>query len=355
MDDYFYVGSAATDSLSSSTNSTSSSKDYSTTNIQVENVDEADITKTDGDYIYSISENKVIISNVMDPTNVQIAAKIEPNDESIPEDLMLYKDKLVVIAVKDDDNSYYDNTSVSIYDITDRTKPLLEKNYELYEPYYTSRCIDNTLYVISSGRLRTDGDKIVRAYEEDHSEQEIALENIKYLKNVKTKYQTLISVVDLNEPKADINIHSYLIDISNAYVSENAIYLLDQKYEYSNDVIPLKELFGLKGVIGAFTYYDNDDSSNYKTEIYKFDISKTGKIDFDTKAKVDGKTINQYSLDEKDDHLRIALYDNLGSRVVILDENLKQIGVSDYVAKGETMYSSRFIGDKVYFHYQLVF
>ena len=27
-------------------------RDYSTTNIQVENVDEADITKTDGDYIY---------------------------------------------------------------------------------------------------------------------------------------------------------------------------------------------------------------------------------------------------------------------------------------------------------------
>ena len=35
-------------------------KDYSETNIQVEGVDEADILKTDGDYIYSISENMII-------------------------------------------------------------------------------------------------------------------------------------------------------------------------------------------------------------------------------------------------------------------------------------------------------
>ena len=35
------------------------SKDYSETNIQVEGVDEADILKTDGDYIYSISNNNI--------------------------------------------------------------------------------------------------------------------------------------------------------------------------------------------------------------------------------------------------------------------------------------------------------
>ena len=54
------TSSSASDS---SVSSTQSSKDYSTTNIQVENVDEADIVKTDGDYIYSLSENKVIITN----------------------------------------------------------------------------------------------------------------------------------------------------------------------------------------------------------------------------------------------------------------------------------------------------
>ena len=72
-------------------------------------------------------------------------------------------------------------------------------------------------------------------------------------------------------------------------------------------------------------------------------------MQYKASTKVKGKTINQYSLDEKDNHLRIALYDNDGSRVAIFDEDLKQIGISDNVAKGEKMYSSRFIGDKVYF------
>ena len=56
-----------------SVTSTQSTKDYSTTNIQVENVDEADITKTDGDYIYSLSEEKVIITDVRDENQIKIA------------------------------------------------------------------------------------------------------------------------------------------------------------------------------------------------------------------------------------------------------------------------------------------
>ena len=37
-----------------------STKDFSKTNIQVEGVDEADIIKTDGNYIYSLSESTII-------------------------------------------------------------------------------------------------------------------------------------------------------------------------------------------------------------------------------------------------------------------------------------------------------
>ncbi|MGC9345984.1 MAG: beta-propeller domain-containing protein, partial [Candidatus Bathyarchaeales archaeon] len=40
---------------------TMGANDYSKTNIQVEGVDEADIVKTDGEYIYVISGQKVVI------------------------------------------------------------------------------------------------------------------------------------------------------------------------------------------------------------------------------------------------------------------------------------------------------
>ena len=351
----FSTSSLNANESSASLSKSSSSKDYSTTNIQVENVDEADITKTDGDYIYSISDNNVIITNVMNPEDIKIEATIKSNDESVPEDLILYKNELVVISTKGSNSSSYSyysydsNTIVKIYNIKIKSRPILVKSYELYEPYYTSRCINNELYVIASGNLRKEDDAIVRTYKEDNNKKEIALENIKYLKDVKTREQTIISVVDLDNERANINVSSYLIDISNAYVSENSIYLLDQKYDYNGGVPPISKLFGLKGIIGAFTYDDDYNySSGDKTEIYKFDISRDGNVTYNTKNKIEGKTINQYSLDEQNGHLRVALYDHNGARIAIFDKNLKQIGISDYVAKGETMYSSRFIGNKAY-------
>lgn len=341
------------DSVGSTESSSSSSntKDYSTTNIQVENVDEADIVKTDGDYIYSISEDNVIITDVKDPKQPKVVATIQSEDDDIPEDIILYKDKLVVISAKGNQTQryYYNNrmnTVVKIYNITSREKPVLTKSYEMYEPYYTSRCIDNVLYVISSGNLRKEDDEIVVGYNEDNMEKEMSIDKIKYLKDVKTTKQTLISTVDLNNETADIKLDSYLMNISNAYVSENAIYLLNQKYN-NDSKIPIKLLFGFKGVFGLEDYYEMYAESGYYTEIYKFDIKEN--VEYKAKTKAKGKTINQYSLDEKDNHLRIALYDNDGSRVAIFDEDLKQIGISDNVAKGEKMYSSRFIGDKVYF------
>ena len=173
-------------SNSESSSSSSSTKSYSTTNIQVENVDEADIVKTDGDYIYSISEENVVITDVKDPKKPTIVSKFAIADNSIPEDLILYKDKLIVISEGETTgNSYYRNanTTVEIYDISSRENPVLTKNYTMNKPYYTSRCIDNVLYVISTGSLKkADNDEIDISYTEDCMEKSLNLENIKYLK-----------------------------------------------------------------------------------------------------------------------------------------------------------------------------
>ena len=339
--------------VKSSTNKGTSSKDYSTTNIQVENVDEADITKTDGDYIYSISENQVIITNVINPEKPEISSKIPGRESSYPEDLILNNNQLVVISQNGTGSRYYSNknTLVSVYDITDRKNPILKKGYELYEPYYTSRCINNKIYVISSGKLRKENDKITRKYKENNIEKEIQLNSIKYLKDIKTDVQTIFSTFDLENLNKEVDIKSYLIDISNAYVSENSFYLLDQDYEGGYRNPSISSLFGPKGVIGFFEQlygkYDYEQYG-YKTKIYKFNIKNDGNIEYTAKTKIEGRTINQYSLDEKNGHLRVALSDNNGSRVAIFDENLNKIGQTQNLAKGETMYSSRFMGDRAY-------
>ena len=334
-------GPVLEDSVNSSTSSSSgstSSKDYSTTNIQVENVDEADVIKTDGNYIYSISNYNVVITDVRDSKNPKIASKIYCGDD-IPEDLLLNNNKLTVISYSSS------STKVSIYNIINKEKPVLLKEYTVYQSYYTSRCIDNKLYVISSGRLKKENDKIKIDYLEDNKQKEIPLSNFKYLEDVNTKVQTIITMVDLDNVKEDISINSYFIDVENAYVSENSIYLFDEKYE-SSSTPPISSLFGLKGAIGPFLY-ESSNSGRY-TNIYKFNILSSGEIEYSCNNKAKGRIINQYSADEYNGNLRLALYDNDGSRVVVFNEKLEKIGQTDDLAKGETMYSSRFVNNKAY-------
>ena len=335
--------------IAPSQGASSSTRDYSKTNIQVEGVDEADIIKTDGNYIYSLSESKVLITNVEDKNNPKVESTIEEGT-SIPEDLILYKDKLVIISSKDISNTgryyYYNNsnTVVTIYDISKKSKPKLVKSLELYEPYNTTRCIDGNLYIFSKGYLREKKNKVNRNYKVDSKTKELDFKNIKYLKNNKSNIQTLIAEVDLNNVKNDIKLSSYLFDISNAYVSKKNIYLLNEGYS-DNDDISIKDLFTLKGVFGVFdTNYDYTRT----TQIYKFSIDKNKGIQYVNNSKLEGTTINQYSLDEKDDNLRVAVETDDGTQVVVLDKNLKQIGETEAVAEGENMYASRFIGDKAY-------
>ncbi len=340
-------------SSAESVTSTQSTKDYSTTNIQVENVDEADITKTDGDYIYSLSEDKVIITDVRDETQMKIVAEIQPKGiNTIPSDLILYNDKLIVISEEMESTSYYNSyyysnaTIVSVYDISNREQPKEVKNYELEQPYYTSRCINGRLYVISSGSLKEENDEIVTYYYEDGKQVDPGYKGIKRIKDIETSDQTILSMLDLNNIDESVKVNSYLMNVENAYVSENNIYLLEEKYESAyNNPPAISSIFGLKGILGAFEY--EEDYGTY-TYIYKFNLLEDGSIQYDKKAKENGQTINQFSIDEYEGNLRVALYNRDGSRIVIFDNEMKKIGETEKLAKGERMYSSRFLGNKAY-------
>ena len=341
---------ATSDSSTNKSESTSekNDKEYSTTNIQVKNVDEADITKTDGNYIYSISENNVVITNVKEPENMKIEAKISNEDGYFPEDMILYKNKLAVISSQY--NSYYEqNTMVTIFDISDKKNPNIEEQYTLYSKYYTSRCIEGRLFVICSEELRKEDDKIVTYYTENNLDKEMGLDNIKYIKENKNANQTLISTVNLNDIK-DVKVKAYLFNTENAYVSENNIYILND--EYTNEKKKFwsyMKTLALKGIVGLIREYENDDwNFEQYTTIYKFKINDDGSLEYKNKTKLKGETINQFSADEYKNNLRVALESDEGSRIVVLDENLKTIGETDYLSKGEKMYSTRFLGNKAY-------
>ena len=323
---------SATDSFQEET-----STDYSTTNLQVENVDEADIVKTDGEYVYSLSNDTVYITYARNAADMAVVSKIEePQSNMYPEDLIIQNNKLIVISGNND------KTIVRIYDLTDKSNPNKIKQFELSKKYYTSRFLNGNLYVISSG-LIDEEDNL--QYIEDGENVNPDEPNAYKIKDIYSRYQTIIASYNLNEVDSKIKVQSYLINIENAYISENNMYLIDEEYSGGSNPT-LANLYGIKGVFGLKDI--EIESRTASSSIYKFNFKDDGTVEYQTKTTVKGTTIDQFSLDEKDGNLRIALYTTDGSRVVVLDNDLKQIGESRYLAKGETMYSARFMGDRAY-------
>ncbi|MDQ6420057.1 beta-propeller domain-containing protein [Paenibacillus sp. LHD-117] len=74
--------------------------DHSATNVQVEGVDEADWAKTDGDFVYQISGNRVIITDISNPAQPKLAAVMEytEKDGFYPQELYVDDRQLLVIG-----------------------------------------------------------------------------------------------------------------------------------------------------------------------------------------------------------------------------------------------------------------
>ncbi len=321
-------------------------EDYSTTNVQVENVDEADIIKTDGNYVYSMSGFEVVITDVTDPQNPKVVSRIDSTSSStVPEEMMIYNDKMILISKKHSGSNK--NTLVEIYNITDRANPKKDKSFFIDYNYYTSRISNGKLYVISSGYMSKDEDeRIVDYYEEDYEQKQIGFKNIHYFKDRPSSYMTTISSYDLDTIDVDFKVSSYITDVDNIYVSDNNIYLADEDYENPDTLLPvIGKIFGIKGIWGLVDY---DYDSEKCTTILKINMKDDGEVKYKARQTIDGTAIDQFSFDEYNSNLRVALEEEKGSKVVVLNEKLKVIGETDPVEEDEHMYSSRFIGDRAY-------
>lgn len=133
--------------------------DYSTTNIQVAGVDEADFVKNDGKYIYVLTQDKLVIVEAFPAEDADILSTTKI--EGRPRDLFINKDRLVVFTEKQDEVyaiSQYDfvprpratmRTHALVYDISDRKNPELVKDYNINGNYFQSRMIGEYVYFIS--------------------------------------------------------------------------------------------------------------------------------------------------------------------------------------------------------------
>ena len=110
---------------------------YSTTNIQVAGVDELDIVKTNGTFIYTVVHDEVIIIRAYPPESAEIAGRITPMGS--PLGLFLYdSNRLIVIS---------QGISIEVFDVTHPSNPQ-RINWVTYEGYFIGvRLIQNKIYL----------------------------------------------------------------------------------------------------------------------------------------------------------------------------------------------------------------
>ena len=307
----------------------SSVPDYSTTNIQVAGVDEADIAKTDGEYIYVVSNNSVIILKAYPPGEAEVLAEIDL--EGVLRGVFVNGDKLVVFedeGYRVYKSSTYETprTVIKVYDISDRASPISTRNASLDGYYFNARMIGDYVYVVINQPAYRQEDEIAlpKIYSDDKV-KEISATEIYYSNISDYSYAfTTIVAVNIENDDQELTHETILLGVtSNTYVSLNNIYITFPR--------------------------------NERTLIYRIHIDDS-QIELAANGEVPGHVLNQFSMDEHKGYFRIATTTGqLWSKeapsknhVYVLDMDLNIVGKLEDLAPKEKIYSARFMGDRCY-------
>lgn len=233
---------------------TKGGSDYSTTNVQVAGVDEGDIVKTDGKYIYAISGQEVIITDAYPADDAAIISRIKFNSNL--GGIYLNGDKLAVygqdyiykyeeffdatdnLLRKRKNNNY---TFLKIFDISDKENPKEERNLDFEGNFVNSRMIGDYVYFITASYSHY--------YDDDEIPVPLIMENRKVINDNKIgcpncwdiyyfdipyrSYNfTSVAAINISDSGEKIKNETYLLDgnQNKMFVSRNNIYITYNKY-----------------------------------------------------------------------------------------------------------------------------
>lgn len=318
--------------------------EYSTTNVQTENIDESDIVKTDGRYIYKTTIDGVCITDIQ-TDDMKVVGNIKLDiykKEGFKEIKEIYVDnnKLNLIVETDNSDILDDgiiaheergyltevkristkvSTSVITYDITDRENPLYEGEVEQDGSYYSSRKKGDIVYLFTNKYMElpdNDTHKI---------EDEIP----------KVGGQTI--------PAEDI----YLADMGcNAFIITSVDIMECKKYVDTAMILNNADIY----MGSEYLYLYNNGYNSDNTVITRFSMTD-GVISGDTSGIVKGNITDTFSINEYNGKLRVVTWswnEESSSDIFLLDDDLSVTGAIRGLARNEEIKSARFIGDKLY-------
>ncbi len=333
--------------------------DFSKTNIQVAGVDEPDIAKTDGTYLYIVANSKIYIIQAYPVMMAKILSTITVDATITLNNIFINGDHLVVFgnSYSNQGTEYSDGnnpnwwagnptTVIKLYDISDREKPQLEKDVQIDGEYFDARMIGNYVYVLSTqstyNLCRTLDKNNVTVHIPEITINGVTKEipcNQIYYADIPETIDTMTHVLSMNINTNEIAEKSFLLGSGQTmYVSENNVFLITTKSDY------IQPLAG-----------ENYGRYEQKTIIHKVSVDN-GDITYMAQGEVPGQVLNQFSMDEHKGFFRIATtisgYENnrdtSTNNMYVLNENLEIVGKLEGVAPGESIYSVRFMGDRAY-------
>ncbi|MGB6872882.1 MAG: beta-propeller domain-containing protein [Dehalococcoidia bacterium] len=340
MPDRFWSGTAEENALAPA----SGASDYSTTNIQVAGVDEADIVKTDGEYIYLASGNRTTIVRAYPPEQAQVLSEIELEGTVIG--IFINGDRLVVFEQETPYYLYYDDmpvvrehdimpyispkTFIKVYDVSDRANPRLQRELSADGQYVSSRMIDDYAYVVVNEPVYEQDDEInlPRIYTGgNETGTEIPATDIYYsdVADYYYMYTTIIAINTQNDDQEPTYETILLGASSNLYVSTDNIYL-------------------------TFPVWGGDVGDSQKTSIHRIHIEGS-LMNYTASGEVPGMVLNQFSMDQYEGYFRVATTtygQTTQNNVYVLNMALNITGSLEDLAPGETIYSARFMGERGY-------
>lgn len=340
-DKYYYsdgaeYGSAVVDL---SEGSKEGGKDYSTTNLQMEGVDESDIAKIDGSYIYTVEDKYIVITDIRDGKLKEVT-RFLPKDCGASDRVMeIYVDgdQLILVvqcyetSLEEDSAFCYEmngksTTQIQVYSIVDRKNPEFEGRLIQDGYYNTSRKIGDVVYLFTQYNMTSD---VVGYVEKEYTSvipkvngEKVAAGEI-YLPESSGESGILVSSLDVNKPDKVLDSKLVISGYAQTYISKDALYLYEEDYD------------------GAMI-----------TNIAKFALDE-GRISGVAAAAVSGYVRDTFAINASDGYLRVLTTDysteDEVNALYILDENMKLTGQLTGIAPGEEIYAARFMGNTGYF------
>ncbi len=311
------------------------SANYSQTNLQMPNMEEADKVKVQGERIFFLDGNsKRLLIVRANAGKMELENSIVFDKGFVAKEILVKDNRLVLVGALHQPSS---KVKVLVYDIASKT-PKLHRSFEVNgeSPMYSSRAsarlLGNRLIIVSESGANTPKTFVDSAV--SNKVQSFNIEKNNGSKKALSSALVISSLDIAGNEKAQVWAIEGLMD--EMYMSKNHLYVYYPYYEAGNE----KE--------SGNQYIQSPRKSTAEKVIKKFDLSG-GNAQFVGEAYFTGELYGQLAMDEHDGFLRV-IYDDFvagQARMMILDKQMKLLGKTD-LPKNHYVKAVRFDKERFY-------